>query len=126
MQYDVQSKAADSITCVSRTPAPRRHHGQQPPEHDALDVPEGRGVDHPQRLQDDQVQAVGRNRHAVIDEHEGEAQQGFDENPTQSAQLFNQRGHSATSTLHNATENKAQVRGVWAESMNMRHELITL
>lgn len=72
-------------------------------------MPESRAVHHPQWLQDDQIQAVRRNRHAVIDEHEGEAQQSFDENPRKSAQLFNQRGHSATSTLR-TLKNKAQVR----------------
>lgn len=94
------------LTCVARDPAPRRHHGQQPFEHDSFDVPESGAVPYSQRLEEQQVQAVGRDGHTVVEEHEGETHHRLEENPAQFAGTIHQLCHSET---HRLQTNKAAV-----------------
>lgn len=96
------------LTCIRCDPAPRRHHGQQPFEHDPFDVPESRAVPYSQRLEEQQVQAVGRDGHTVIEEHKDETDHGLEENPAQFAGTVQQLCHPET---HRLQTDKAAVRG---------------
>lgn len=94
-------------TCVPCDPAPRRHHRQQPLEHDPLDVPEGGAVPYSEWLEQQQVQAVGRDGDTVVDEHEGETEHRIEENPAQFAGAVQQLCHPESRRLEDTQQRLA-------------------
>lgn len=98
-RWQERASRGHHLTCVACHPAPRRHHGEQPLEHDSLQVPESGAVPYPERLQEQQVQAVGRDGHAVVEEHEHEAEHSLEQNPAQFAGPVQELCHPDTHRL---------------------------
>ena len=97
------------LTCVACDPAPRRHHGQQPLEHEPLDVPERGAVPYSERLEQQQVQAVGRDGHAVVEDHEHEPEPSREENPAQFAGPVQELCHPETRRLEREAQRRRRV-----------------
>lgn len=113
-------KKKKHLTCITCNPTPWRHHGQQPLEHDAFNVPENGAVPYSQGLKQHQVQAVGWDGYTVVDEHKSETEHGSEENPDQFPGPIQELCHPDTHRLQKDTRTAAVSLSYWLVSQDRK------
>lgn len=119
-QWMTKGKKTKHLTCITCNPTPWRHHGQQPLEHDAFNVPENGAVPYSQGLKQQQVQAVGWDGYTVVDEHKSETKHGSEENPDQFPGPIQELCHPDTHRLQKDTRTAAVSLSYWLVSQDRK------